>query len=155
MRPEAGQFLIAAKEEVPMKLSRAVLPIVLTLTITIALGPLTASAQSSGVYTAAQAQDGAAVYTANCAVCHGAKLEGVQGPSLAGSDFISRWNGKTAGDLYEFISALMPESAPGSLKPAEYLAVLTFLLQQNHYAAGSTPLTPARAKNVRIAKQGG
>jgi mono/diheme cytochrome c family protein len=137
-----------------MKLSRVPTLLVL-IPILFAGAPAPISAQSTGAYTAAQAQDGAALYTAQCVQCHGVKLEGVNGPSLAGSEFIARWNGKTAGDLYDFISALMPESAPGSLKPSEYIVVLAFLLQQNHYPAGAAPLTAARAKSVKIAKQGG
>jgi len=40
------------------------------------------------------------------------------------------------------------------LKPAEVLSVLSYILQQNNYAAGSAPLTAPVAKTVKIAKQG-
>ncbi len=114
-------------------------------------GPL--DAQSSGAYTAAQAAHGATIFAAQCASCHGANLEGGVGPQLAGDDFIAKWNGETAADVHDVVANQMPLSNPGSLKPDEALDVVAYILQQNRYAAGSTPLTAATLKSVTIAKQ--
>lgn len=113
------------------------------------------TAQVVGVYTAAQAAAGSTLYDAQCSQCHGHALEGISGPPLAGKPFIDKWNGNTADDLFYIVSTEMPLSAPASLKPDEYLELVTYVLQQNKYPAGSTPLTLAGLKNVKIVAQGG
>jgi len=110
------------------------------------------AAQTTGVYTAAQATQGAMIFAAQCATCHGAKLEGGAGPQLAGDDFIAKWSGQTADDVHYVVSTQMPMTNPGSLSPAEALAVLAYILQQNHYPAGPTALDAATLKTVKIAK---
>jgi mono/diheme cytochrome c family protein len=111
------------------------------------------AAQSTGVFTAAQAAQGATIYAAQCSMCHGDKLEGGVGPQLAGSDFIAKWTGQTADDVHDVVANQMPQSNPGSLTPAQALAVTAYILQQNKYPAGSTPLDAASLKGVKIAKQ--
>jgi mono/diheme cytochrome c family protein len=137
-----------------MKLARVLAPVAVALIAAAASTAHPLSAQTTGgVYTAAQATAGAAIYTAQCSMCHGDKLEGVSGPPLAGSDFLAKWSGQTADDLRDIIATQMPLTAPGSLKPAEVMSVLAYILQQNKYPAGSTALTPAASKTVKIAKQ--
>ncbi|HEY5350553.1 MAG TPA: cytochrome c [Candidatus Lustribacter sp.] len=136
-----------------MKISRALLPLALCLIASAAFTTHSLSAQSAGVYTAAQAKDGGTLYAAHCSECHGAKLEGVSGPALAGGDFIAKWSGQTADDLRDVIATQMPLTAPGSLKPPEVLAVLAFILQRNSYPPGDAALTAAASKAVKIAKQ--
>jgi mono/diheme cytochrome c family protein len=137
-----------------MKLTRALTPLAVALVASAAFTTQSLSAQSPGVYTAAQAKAGAAIFTAQCSMCHGDKLEGVSGPELAGSDFISKWTGQTADDLRDVIATQMPLTSPGSLKPAEVLSVLSYILQQNKYPVGDAPLTAAKTKSVKIVKQG-
>jgi len=136
-----------------MKRAHAALPIAATLIASALLTTASLSAQSAGPFTAAQAKDGEAIFTTKCSVCHGAQLQGKVGPALAGPTFIASYNGQTADDVRDFISTAMPLTAPGSLKPAEVLAVLSYILQQNHYAAGSAPLTETSSKTVKIATQ--
>ena len=139
-----------------MKLSRVILPVALALAASVAFSTQTISAQTTaaGVYTEAQAKSGAAIYTAQCSMCHGVKLEGVSGPELAGGAFISKWNGQTADDLRDIIASQMPLTSPGSLKPAEVLAVLSYILQQNKFPSGAVELTAPKSKTVKIVKQG-
>jgi mono/diheme cytochrome c family protein len=139
-----------------MKLSRVIMPVALALAASAVFTTQTISAQSTdaGVYTDAQAKAGLAIYTAQCSMCHGAKLEGVSGPQLAGSAFISKWSGQTADDLRDIIATQMPLTSPGSLKPAEVLSVLAYILQQNKFPSGPAPLTAPKAKTVKIVKQG-
>ncbi len=112
------------------------------------------SAQGTGVYTAAQAAAGAKLYVPECAMCHGQSLEGLSGPALEGKAFLDKWNGQSADDLHYIMSTQMPQSAPGSLKPDEYIDLVAFVLQQNKFPAGSEPLTAAKLKRVKITTQG-
>ena len=98
------------------------------------------STQGSGWYNASQASAGARDYGASCASCHGQKLEGGAGPTLKGSAFLSKWQGKSLADLWEVVHAQMPLGAPGSLTEEQSLGVLSHILQANGYAAGDTPL---------------
>ena len=48
---------------------------------------------TAGVYSAAQATRGKALFTDQCAACHGEMLEGVVGPPLTGNDFLKDLRG--------------------------------------------------------------
>jgi mono/diheme cytochrome c family protein len=137
-----------------MKLSRVLMPLALLLVASAAFTTRPLAAQSGGVYTAAQAAAGATIFAAQCSTCHGVSLEGISGPQLAGADFMSKWTGQTADDLRDVIASEMPLTNPGSLKPDEVLSVLAYILQQNKYPAGSSPLTAPSTKTVKIVKQG-
>jgi len=138
-----------------MKLTR-VLPaaVILAIALVSAFGPLRAQSVSrppkGGAYTVAQAAAGAQLYSANCSACHGAALQGLSAPPLVGDPFTSQFTGEPADDVNTWISTYMPLAAPGSLKPAEYLALMAYILQQNKYPAGDTPLTKARLKSIKI-----
>jgi mono/diheme cytochrome c family protein len=137
-----------------MKVTRALVPLALALIASAAFTTQSLSAQSAGVYTAAQAKAGATIFVAQCSQCHGVKLDGESAPALAGADFMSKWSGQTVDDLRDIVSTQMPLTSPGSLKPAEVLSVLAYILQQNKYPAGDTALTAAKTKTVKIVKQG-
>ncbi|MCF3946095.1 cytochrome c [Acidiphilium sp. AL] len=106
-----------------------------------------ACAPSSGDYTAQQAAAGKSVYDAHCAACHASNLSGASGPALAGGSFASylQFTKMTAGQLFDYMSAHMPANAPGSLSKPDYLNVLAYILQVNHYPAGKTPLSAKSA----------
>jgi mono/diheme cytochrome c family protein len=108
------------------------------------------------LYTSAQALAGAQHYTALCAVCHGAQLQGVVGPALKGPNFASAKAGFAVGDIFTIVANNMPASDPGSLAPDVYVKVMAYLLQQNGYPAGQTPLTYsiAAASNVPLIYRG-
>ena len=120
-------------------------PIRTSLAVLAMLGPAAAAAQDAkpALYTDAQAQAGAAVYSQACASCHGQQLEGVAAPALKGSAFGEMANAQamTVDTLLDVIANTMPQSDPGSLKPDDYNAVTAYILQQNGYPAGSTALT--------------
>ncbi|HZM59696.1 MAG TPA: cytochrome c [Vicinamibacterales bacterium] len=101
----------------------------------------------SGVYSAAQADRGAGVYTQHCANCHGAGLEGADmSPALAGAGFMANWNDLTLGDLFERIRISMPADRPGSLTRQQMADVIAHMLRANRFPAGATELpieTPA------------
>ena len=118
--------------------------------------PPVASAQTAkpALYTAEQATAGATVYSQSCAACHGAQLEGVAAPALKGSIFgdMATAQGLTAQSMLDVIANTMPQSEPGSLKPEDYNAVTAYILQQNGYPAGTTPLANGAAgmKDAKI-----
>ncbi len=96
-------------------------------------------------FAAAQAAAGRLVYARACGLCHGATLQGGAAVALAGNAFAGTWgDGHHQGmDFYDAIARQMPKNAPGSLSPADNLALAAFILERNGYAAGAEPLTVA------------
>lgn len=110
-----------------------------------------AQAAGTGDYTQPQATQGQSVYSAHCAQCHGATLQGQAGPALVGASFRRQLSGsKNATMLYGFISKQMPADAPGSLDGKSYLAVTAFLLARNGYPSGDRALTPQTLQTVKL-----
>jgi alcohol dehydrogenase (cytochrome c) len=100
---------------------------------------------STGVFTAAQADAGRALYDANCASCHMADLAGRnEAPPLAGGTFMNTWRARTTRDLVDLISATMPPNG-ASLSADQYLAITSYILQSNGATAGGQALTNATA----------
>ncbi|HXD75344.1 MAG TPA: cytochrome c [Vicinamibacterales bacterium] len=109
---------------------------------------------NDGIYTAAQADRGKAVFAMTCAGCHGEKAEGgAAGPTLSGPDFTNGYKDGSAGALLNKISSDMPSNAPGSLEPQQYADVFAYVLSVNKYPAGQTeaPKDPAALKDVKMA----
>ncbi|MGQ0765954.1 MAG: c-type cytochrome [Gemmatimonadota bacterium] len=122
---------------------------------------------------------GATVYAAKCAVCHGPKGEGTTPPNAAlvgrsHSDFLfasDRRALKTVGNywpwattLFDYIRRAMPQMAPGSLTADETYAVIAWLLAENGVIgrdkvidATSLPAVamPARDRFVKDDRTGG
>src|SRR5262245_66431712 len=66
-----------------------------------------------GVYTQEQANRGKAMYSTECASCHGAELTGGEmAPGLAGGEFISDWDGLTLRDVFEPIRVSVQHDPP-------------------------------------------
>ena len=102
--------------------------------------PATSKGTLDGVYTAAQAAEGAAIYAGQCAMCHGVRLEGtVETPGLTGK-FIANWAGRPVGDLFDYIGRAMPQMAPGTLQPEDNARLVAFILQTNGAPAGNSAL---------------
>lgn len=92
------------------------------------------------IYTAAQATSGQAVFAQNCAMCHGANMQGGAGPALIGQAFASSANKYTVAALFGEVAEQMPAGQPGSLTHDQYTSVFAYILKQNGYPAGATPL---------------
>jgi mono/diheme cytochrome c family protein len=103
------------------------------------------------LYTQAQADDGLSQYSANCAKCHGDNLQGRSGPALTGKHFATEKSAYTVGDVFHIVAQNMPAAQPGSLAHDDYVQIMAFLLQQNGYPAGKTPLKYDDALNSTIA----
>ena len=94
-----------------------------------------------GVYTEEQRRRGQGVYADACASCHAAALTGAEVvPALVGPDFLGRWTGATAGELFERIRSTMPQTSPGSLSPQQYADIVALIFNKNRFPAGRTPL---------------
>jgi hypothetical protein len=93
-----------------------------------------------GVFSAAQAARGEALFEGTCRECHSGQLWGMD------------WDGKTVADVYDFISRNMPESAPGSLSAAQVRDAIAFILSSNELPAGPSELPASRddLKQIRI-----
>lgn len=90
---------------------------------------------------AAQAAQGKMAYAQNCSGCHGDNLDDGQfAPPIKGTAFTGQWGGKTAGDLFSYISTKMPPSNAGGLGDAVYLQIAAFVLQSNGVQLGETAL---------------
>ncbi len=101
---------------------------------------------AAGVFSAAQALEGRAVYARACAACHGANFQPAGGvPPLTGGAFLTNWRGKSVGELYAQTRSSMPVGAGGSLPASQYLALIAYLLEQNGFPAGDAPLDPDEA----------
>jgi mono/diheme cytochrome c family protein len=106
---------------------------------------------NEGVYTAAQARRGEAIYQMRCALCHGERLEGAAGPPLAGDVFLGPRDKQPVSDLFDKIHNTMPADTPGTLEPPQVADVVAFILQANKFAAGAAELGTADAALKQIA----
>jgi mono/diheme cytochrome c family protein len=99
----------------------------------------------AGVYTADQAVKGKEVFLGTCSGCHTVA-------SHSGELFATRWMGKSLNDFYDYVSRLMPKSAPGTLSEDEYVWVTAYVLKLNGMPASSQELSaePALLKAIRI-----
>jgi mono/diheme cytochrome c family protein len=100
---------------------------------------------SDGVYTAAQAAQGEAVYERECLACHT--------PSVyTGPNFGAKWSGQTLASVYEQISLAMPPARPGGLTPAEYSSIVAFFLSRSANPAGdqALPADPAVLRTIAV-----
>jgi len=103
-----------------------------------------------GIYTEEQATRGKALYSQECASCHGGELTGGEmAPPLAGGEFMAGWDGLTVGDLFERIRISMPQNAPGSLSGQQNADILAFIFSSSKFPAGTAEMP----KEAGILKQ--
>ena len=81
---------------------------------------------------ASQVEAGAEAYATNCAICHGANLEGsTLGPLLSGFSWVRRWGTQTPTLLLGNIQANMPPGGNESITEEDYLNIVAHMLQVN------------------------
>lgn len=95
---------------------------------------------ASGVYSAAQAVRGEAVYRAQCGDCHGRAMEGAIGPPLVGESFLANWSARPVSDVVDKIQNTMPFEKPGGLSRQQSVDLAAYLLQAGKFPAGSAEL---------------
>lgn len=111
------------------------------------------------------AEEGARVFAASCAGCHGARGEGLPvAPALVGREpregfpfGESLKYVRTVGNywpyattLYDYINRAMPASSPGSLTPDEIYAVVAWILVQNEIIPPTAVIDAASLPRVRM-----
>ena len=75
---------------------------------------------------AEQARRGENAFLASCTACHASS-------EFSANAFRRRWSNRTAADLYDLMSATMPEDAPASLAPEEYVDIVAYMLSLNGF----------------------
>ena len=96
------------------------------------------------------------MYREECAKCHAENLSGGEGaPALVGDQFLSKWEGKTAGNLFELIRKTMPSEDPGNLSRRQYADLVAYVLSANEFPAGEKELdsTMAALNEIRIERK--
>ena len=99
----------------------------------------------AGVYTAAQANKGKQVFAGSCSGCHTVA-------SHSGDVFWAKWMGRPLSDFFNYVSGLMPKSAPATLTEDEYVWVTAYVLRLNGMPPGPKELEaePTVLKSIRI-----
>ena len=97
-----------------------------------AQGPAAKVTTKERVYSAAQAARGEQTYMSSCVSCH-------PPATYKGAVFLN-WQGRSMGDLLDFLQEKMPKNDPGSLSAKEYAQVMAFLLKLNGMPAGRADL---------------
>lgn len=107
---------------------------------------------SSGVYTEEQATLGKTAYTKHCSECHGQDLGGDgTAPPLKGPDFLSNWSGLTVAELFDRIRIGMPPDKPDAVTPKDKIDIVTHVLKEGGFPAGTTEL-PATVETLKTIK---
>jgi mono/diheme cytochrome c family protein len=100
------------------------------------------------VYSDPQASRGQQLYQKECVSCHGAALEGVVGPPLAGDGFLTVWSARSLADLVDKIEQTMPPGQPGSVSRPQAIDLAAFVLRSGKFAAGQSELGSAELRQI-------
>jgi mono/diheme cytochrome c family protein len=92
-----------------------------------------------GVYTAAQADRGRAVYASHCSRCHGEAAASRENP-LSGERFADHWEARTLADLFRRIAAMPPGASAAEVDTADKRDAMAYVLRQNGFPEGSAEL---------------
>ena len=105
-----------------------------------------------GVYTAAQAARGTALFDSQCSSCH---RDGGAGPALSGERFTRTFSDAVLSTLFNTIKTTMPRTAPASLTDGQYTDLVAYLLRANGYPDGMNELALADLEGIKIPGQTG
>ena len=108
-----------------------------------------------GVYTSAQATRGQDLYGTYCSSCHREDLSGGGSFGMEEAPALQRDRFMEGRDLYSVFASMkanMPADNPSTLADQAYLDILTYVLQQNGYPAGTDELVvnADTLKSIRI-----
>ncbi|GEM_PF-4408731 len=115
------------------------------------LDPGPQKTSNDGVYSKAQADGAKAQFDKLCAECHAftvaAKRKAEDLP-LGDEPFFKNWAGKPLAELVSLIVFTMPNDGRAAIDEAEALNLVAYMLQQNGFPAGTTPLTRDTASAI-------
>jgi mono/diheme cytochrome c family protein len=100
------------------------------------------------VYAETQAARGQLLYKTSCVTCHGDALQGIVGPPLTGSAFLSVWSRRSLAELVDKIEKTMPPQQPGSVSRQQAIDVAAYVLSAGKFPAGATELTSAALDQI-------
>jgi cytochrome c5 len=129
----------------------------LALSATVAPGSSPQKTTNDGIYTKEQADGAKAKFDKICADCHAftvaAKKKEKDVP-LGDEPFTKNWDGRTLGEMVTTIALTMPNDGSAVVTEDEAVDLVAYVLQQNGFPAGSTPLTKTSASDIVLrAKQ--
>ncbi len=120
-------------------------------------------------FTAEQVEKGRDLFRLNCARCHGPDGQGIRdiyrgmtAPALISPGAfpldprpyqrMRHFQFRTARDVYEFSSAVMPADQPASLSAEDYWDVIAYLLNANGMHVNGQMLTENAAEDISLAQ---
>jgi hypothetical protein len=106
-----------------------------------------------GVFTDAQADRAAGMFSQSCERCHTLAAQGTR--PLSGEKFWEGYTQKTVGDLLTFVKTNMPNGQGGSLPAPTYNDLVALILKSNGFPSGTAELTPETVGNVQIIPKDG
>jgi hypothetical protein len=95
------------------------------------------------VFTAEQATRGRQTFERVCLSCHTVAEH-------TGRKFEMKWAESTLGEIFDLISATMPDGNPGSLSAGEYASIIAFALKESGYPEGERELPSDAAALTKI-----
>jgi mono/diheme cytochrome c family protein len=111
-------------------------------------GAAAAQDSATGPFTQDQVNSGRENFATNCAECHNQNLSGGSAPALAGKAFASKWEKRTAADLYTFIRTTMPMCQGGILGNSTYADIVAFLMWANGAEPGKDEFDGSTPVNI-------
>jgi mono/diheme cytochrome c family protein len=106
-----------------------------------------------GVFSAEQAARGKTIFAAACAGCHGADLNGVNGPALKTDVFLNHWMEGSLDALFARVKSMPPNRA--NLDDGTYVDLLAYLLDANAFPPGAQELKAEVIPNIQVQGKNG
>lgn len=106
---------------------------------------------NDAIYTSAQADGARAQFDKICAECHPFTVAAKKKPKdkpLGDEPFFEEWSGRPLSELITLIALTMPNDGSVAVTEKEATDLVAYMLQQNGFAAGSTPLTRDTASAI-------
>jgi mono/diheme cytochrome c family protein len=103
---------------------------------------------NDGVYTKKQADAAKAQFDKICADCHPFTVAGkkkLKDLPLGEDPFYENWTGRPLADMISTIALTMPNDGSAVVSDEEAADLVAYILQQNGFKPGDTPLTKATA----------
>jgi len=117
----------------------------------IAQGSVVQKTTNDGIYTKPQADGAKAQFDKVCAECHPftvAARKKIKDIPLGDEPFFDNWEGRALSEIVTTIVLTMPNDGSAVVSDEEAVDLVAYILQQNGFPAGSTPLAKDTASAV-------
>jgi cytochrome c5 len=115
------------------------------------VAPAVQKTTNDRIYTKAQADGAKPQFDKLCASCHAFTVTAKKKPKdlpLGDEPFLEEWDGRALSELVTLIALTMPNDGSAVVSDAEAVNLVAYILQQNGFPAGPTPLTKESASAV-------